>query len=67
MLGHAHVVNKVLRPKQVDLNAEIKDIAASRLHSVFLSNDEVYVCGMNVGQMGRMDGADKVIRPTKVS
>ncbi|CAG7823677.1 unnamed protein product [Allacma fusca] len=66
VLGQSHAMNKVFQPKHVDISTKIIDIAASRLHSVFLTEDDVYVCGVNIGQMLKPENIDKVVKPTKV-
>ena len=55
-----------LNNKQSKLPNGVKGIAASKFHSVFWTDDELYTWGLNAGQLGQLNH-DKIMQITQTS
>eukprot|EP01135_Chromosphaera_perkinsii_P000282 Nk52_evm51s62 gene=Nk52_evmTU51s62 len=58
-LGRPDVSTFVTSPQVIELEIEVRDIAAGDLHSVMMGNNMMYICGKNEGQMGFDKGKGK--------
>ncbi|XP_068698933.1 inhibitor of Bruton tyrosine kinase-like isoform X2 [Montipora foliosa] len=70
-LGHSPAPRECLFPKMVLVKSwrgkAIVGAAAGRYHSVFHTQNEVYSCGLNAGQLGHSKGEEHQILPRQIS